>query len=62
MLAKPSSPGEFGMSIWEKLAAGTELAIGGRIGALLDGMKGNHVIDPIGSRIGPRTKWRSPWA
>jgi DnaJ like chaperone protein len=33
------------MSIWEKLAAGAELGIGGRIGALLDGMKGNRAID-----------------
>jgi DnaJ like chaperone protein len=33
------------MSIWEKLAAGTELGIGGRIGALLDGMKGNRAVD-----------------
>jgi DnaJ like chaperone protein len=34
------------MSIWDKLAASTELAIGGRIGALLDGMKGDRVVDP----------------
>ena len=34
------------MSIWEKLAADTELAIVGRIGALLDGMKGDRVVDP----------------
>jgi DnaJ like chaperone protein len=34
------------MSIWDKLAASTELAIGGRIGALLDNMKGDRVVDP----------------
>ena len=34
------------MSIWDKLTASTELAIGGRIGALLDGMKGDRVVDP----------------
>ncbi|MGH6802971.1 MAG: TerB family tellurite resistance protein [Methyloceanibacter sp.] len=44
------------MSIWEKLAAGTELAIGGRIGALLDGMKGNSVIDRDRERDKPENQ------
>jgi len=44
------------MSIWDKLAASTELAIGGRIGALLDGMKGDRVIDRDRERDKPENQ------
>jgi DnaJ like chaperone protein len=44
------------MSIWEKLAASTELAIGGRIGALLDGMRGDRVLDRDRERDKPENQ------